>query len=122
MVIEAAVADGFMQKTAKSFLNLYYMCTFAPDDESFFDKRSAKAITCVPLVASAQIFLNHRNCFYLQKVCDFIQSYEISERNEKKNNTFSFISERERARALAQGRDEVSTKRVSRAPSLYDFR
>jgi len=63
-----------MQKTAKSLLISYYLCTFAPDKESFFDKRSAKAITCVPLVASAQIFPNPRNCLYLQKVCDFIQN------------------------------------------------
>ncbi len=41
-----------MQKSAKSLLISYYLCTFAPDKEPFFDKRSAKAITCVPLVAS----------------------------------------------------------------------
>jgi len=43
-----------MQKSAISLLISYYLCTFAPDKEPFFDKRSAKAITCVPLVASEQ--------------------------------------------------------------------
>ena len=42
-----------MQKSAKSLLISYYLRTFAPDKEPFFDKRSAKAITCVPLVAKA---------------------------------------------------------------------
>ena len=74
-----------------------YLC---PDNEPFFDKRSAKAITCVPMVASQQswsgrllkqeprFFLNPPNCLYLQKVCDFIQNYEISERNGKKSALF----------------------------------
>ena len=78
----------------------FILCTFVPDNEplkqagglasgvlwlakrakhDYIDKQiKAECGIENRLLFVTQIFLNPPNCLYLQKVCDFIQKYEIS--------------------------------------------